>query len=361
MTCLTREQQHAVRSLLKNRDRDRVQKLAGFAGTGKSTVLSVLAASLPSWASCAFTGKAVNVLRRKGMDASTIHSLIYTPAKQPDGRVVFVLKTTPQIAYSGFLVDEASMVGRDLYRDLLSFGLPLIFVGDHGQLPPVGSDINLMEDPMYRLETIHRNAGPIAHFAQHLREGAPPWKFDGGDRVRVLDAADVDDDTLLSQDQVICGFNRTRVGVNARVRHLLGRKRLVQRGDRVMCLRNSRLAGLFNGQQGIVKAVDRKQCRMDFAADGILHEGVRYDPDVFGQDRPNIDRDPDAPHPFDYAYCVTCHKAQGDEWNRVLVLEQQCPYWEAHRWNYTAASRAKHRLFWVPATARRNMVRVNPS
>jgi exodeoxyribonuclease-5 len=361
MSCLTREQRLVVSRLLKHRDRDQVQTLGGYAGTGKTTVLDALADSLPGWAPCAYTGKASQILRRKGLPASTIHSLIYSPERRPEGKVVFVLKTTPQIAYSGFLVDEASMVSRDLYRDLLSFGLPIIFVGDHGQLPPVGSDMNLMKDPMYRLEQIHRNAGPIAHFAQHLREGAPPWEFDGGDKVRVLDGADPNDDTLLSLDQAIAGFNRTRIGINAKVRRLLGRKRLVQRGDRVMCLRNSRLAGLFNGQQGVVKRVDLEHHRMDFLTDGVLHEGVRYDPDVFGKEKPEIDYDPDGPHPFDYAYCVTCHKAQGDEWDKVLVLEQQCRAWDPHRWNYTAASRAKRQLFWVPATARRNMVRVNPS
>src|SRR5262249_47488365 len=158
------------------------------------------------WAPCAFTGKAVNVMRNKGLDANTIHSVIYRPAKQPDGSVIFVLKSTPQIAYSGFLVDEASMLSRELYQDLRSFGLPIIFIGDPGQLPPVGLDMNLMANPDYRLETIHRNAGPIAHFAEHLRKGGSPRKFHAGEKVRVLDAPDRKDDMLVSADQVIVGF-----------------------------------------------------------------------------------------------------------------------------------------------------------
>ena len=53
--------------------------------------------------------------------------------------------------------------------------------------------------------------------------------------------------------------------------------------------------------------------------------------------------------PFDYCYAVTCHKAQGDEWDRVVVIEQRCDRWDHARWAYTAASRARKSLIWIPA------------
>jgi exodeoxyribonuclease V len=348
MTSLTKEQRSVVRWLLKGLDRDQVQTLGGYAGTGKTTVVSALAAGLPRFAPCAFTGKAAHVMRGKGMPASTIHGLIYHAVPRPGGGVVFRRRQRYELGCSGFLVDEASMVGQDLYADLLSFGLPVIFVGDHGQLPPVGSDVNVMENPQHRLETIHRNAGEIAHFAEHLRNGHQPRSFHAGKRVRVVAPTEVTDELLLSPQQLICAYNRTRVGVNQRVRELLGRRRVLEKGDRIICLRNARQAGLFNGQQGVVRRVRVKSGLLDFTADdGAAYTDVPFDPSTFGQERPAINYAPDAPHPFDYAYCVTAHKAQGSEWDKVLVFEQHCPHWEHARWAYTAASRAKLSLAWV--------------
>src|SRR5262245_55374194 len=135
---LSREQRDVVRKLLRNRDRDQVQTLGGYAGTGKTTVLRTLADALPDWAPVAFTGTAAHVMEGTGSSASTIHSTIYRPLPLPGGGWRFVLKGLFELGCAGFLVDEASMVGTGLYRDLLSFDLPVIFVGDHGQLQPVG-------------------------------------------------------------------------------------------------------------------------------------------------------------------------------------------------------------------------------
>src|SRR5262249_19183659 len=144
----------------------------------------------------------------------------------------------------GVIVDEASMVPEPIYYDLLSFGLPLIFVGDHGQLPPVSEDgdaFNLMANPMYRLETIHRNAGPIAYFAEHIRKGGSPQSFGSNNSVvQVLGRGAATTKLLLSAEQVICPYNKSRVATNHKIRNCLNRTKLLVEGDRVVCLRNDR-------------------------------------------------------------------------------------------------------------------------
>src|SRR5262249_28085504 len=87
--------------------------------------------------------------------------------------------------------------------------------------------------------------------------------------------------------------------------------------------------------------------RLDFEADGELFKSVPFDASVFGQERPEFGSAADSPNPFDWAYCVTAHKAQGDEWPDVLVFEQHCRHWCHRRWACPAASRASDRLFGV--------------
>lgn len=347
MPNLTREQQDVVRSLIKNMKEEQIQTLGGYAGTGKTTLITFISQVLDNFAICAYTGKAANVLRKKGMEASTIHSLIYKPEGW-GGKVEFVLIPPDEFNKAGFIVDEASMVSQDIYNDLLSFNKPIIFVGDHGQLEPVGSDVNVMADPMYRLETVHRNAGEIAHFAEHIRKGHAARTFEGTEKVELISPGAVGNDHLTGMDQIICAFNKYRVGTNQAVRHLLGfTDELLVPGDRVMCLRNSKTALLFNGMQGLVKSVDMAHHRMDFVWDETLYENIWFDDSQFHREKPDFEWGRETPHPFDYAYCITAHKSQGDEWQKVMVYEQHCDKWDHKRWAYTSASRAKEKLFWV--------------
>jgi exodeoxyribonuclease-5 len=384
---LSREQQAVFDAVLDGLGARQVQTVGGYAGTGKTVLVKALAEELPSFRVVAYTGKAAHVLRRKGVaDASTVHAAIYRPI-EPDltwakaelarlreafanGRATradvddadrqltqlqnspcFRLKDNDELhgddEVGGFLVDEASMVSRSLYDDLLSFGLPVVFVGDHGQLPPVGSDVFLMADPDHRLETIHRNAGPIARFAEHLRKGGRACFWGGDDRaVRVLPRAALTDELLLSADQIVTAFNKCHVALNRRVRELLGRTALLEPGYRVICLRNDRDRVMFNGMQGVVRSVRGRH--MDFDDDdGFRRVAVPFDPDQFG--KPTYAHALGGPHPFDYGWAVTCHKAQGSEWPHILVIAaywQDAP-WDWTRWNYTAASRAQTRLTWV--------------
>lgn len=324
------------------------QTLGGFAGTGKTTVINYLVQFFPNFGVAAYTGKAANVLRKKGLSgASTIHSKIYKPYFE-NGAVYFDLAEDP--GCEGFIIDEASMVSEDIYYDLKSFGKPMIFVGDHGQLEPVGSSFNLMAKPDYTLEEIHRNAGEIAHFAEHLRKGFTAKSFRGSkSKVNLITKKQMSNDILLEVDQVICAYNKTRVATNNRIRKALGYEGIINEGERVMCLRNNKTLGLFNGMQGTVERLYKKKNKhyMDFLFDGALIKEICYDPNTFGEEKPKFNMGSASPNPFDYAYCITAHKSQGDEWEKVLVIEQKCPNWSHKRWTYTAASRAKLNLYWV--------------
>lgn len=326
------------------------QTLGGYAGTGKTTLIKYLVKFFPSFGVAAYTGKAANVLRKKGIMASTIHSRIYKPYFDY-GSVYFDLTDDP--ACDGFIIDEASMVSSEIYEDLSTFNLPMIFIGDHGQLEPIDSSFNLMEKPDYCLEEIHRNAGDIARFAEHVRKGLAPRGFRcKDDTVEFLGSRDLDDELLTTVDQVICAFNKTRVETNTRIRKALGYTSLVEVGEKIMCLRNNRSRGLFNGMQGrVLRLYNGKNNRrmMDFEADGVVYEEIWYDDSQFGQESYKMKHGKDTANPFDYGPCITGHKAQGDEWEKVLVLEQKCKRWDHKRWAYTTASRPKQKLYWQMA------------
>jgi ATP-dependent exoDNAse (exonuclease V) alpha subunit len=114
-----------------------------------------------------------------------------------------------------------------------------------------------------------------------------------------------------------------------------------------MCLKNDNQAKLFNGMQGYVKFLSAKQKnKLTFESDGIQYDIV-FDPDQFNKEKVENFGKKDDPMPMDYCYAATCHKCQGDEFEVGYVLEQQCQFWEAVRWVYTAASRFKKEVYWI--------------
>ena len=142
---LTEEQKGALRNIMANLEQYPYLTLGGYAGTGKSTIIKVLLDALTNkglhFTSAAYTGKACNVLRKKGIPANTIHSTIYTPVTNEKNETEWQCKSRLQLRHEGifgFVIDEASMVSKEIHQDLVSFGLPIIYVGDHGQLEPIG-------------------------------------------------------------------------------------------------------------------------------------------------------------------------------------------------------------------------------
>jgi len=360
--------------------RTRRFRLGGLAGTGKSTIVKWIAREIGvDVGICAFTGKAAYVLRQKGMrQATTMHRLMYDPVAACEGCGMlakefgdrpdhwcahtkvskqFVRKVV--IPYGLVIVDEASMVNRQLMDDLEAFGVPVLYVGDHGQLEPIGDNPKLMVDPDIRLETIHRQAegSEILKLAHLVREGKTPETT--GPKAQVVRANTMPRDAP-DYDAIICGFNKDRVAINAWVRRQHGRTGPVTAGDRVVCLRNDHDLGIFNGMLATVTDVRVMKAAnghsmpvMDVIDDsGDEFESLRYAPEQFGEEATLRDNRKEKTL-WDFGYALTCHRCQGSEFSRVLVLEQIAPKWDPRRWRYTAVTRAADELVYCVNERRR--------
>lgn len=306
-------------------------------------------------ATCAFTGKAVSVLRSKGLDSSvTMHKLMYNPMKDEDGKVVWRRRyALDDVDF--VIVDEASMVSTELNNDLLSYKKQVLYVGDIGQLEPVGNDPRLMRNPDITLEQIHRQAAgnPIIRYALDLRHDKQ-WDDGEYDGKLVVTRQRPNDEELLTYTQIICAYNKDRTAMNARIRQLKNLTGIIELGEKVICLKNDSKLGIFNGQIMFVTKIRSEDTRC-INCDLVDESGEHYyDIPILragmqGQFDPKKQELPKGTALFDYGYCLTCHKSQGSEWERVLVIEQYAPpkLWQMSRWSYTAATRAKDFLKYV--------------
>jgi len=359
----------AVSSWLKQGDRP-LFRLFGYAGTGKTTLARYFAEHVDGDVQfAAFTGKAAQVLRSKGAsNAKTIHSLIYRPRgeeaveDEETGKTsmapMFSLNRQSPVAKAALIVvDECSMVDEDLGRDLMSFGAPILVLGDPGQLPPVsGGGFFTEHEPDVLLTEIHRQArdNPIVDLAMRVREGLD---IDYGDfgTAQVIRKNDVTQELVLGADQVLLGINRTRRRYNQRLRELKGfDARYPQAGDKLVCLRNDAAKGLLNGslwqvmtssketvKPGISLLLRPEDDDMDRGAARIkLLKAAFEDPDVEipWQTKKRYDD-------FDYGYALTVHKAQGSQWNEVVLFDESFAFRDMReRWLYTGITRAAERL-----------------
>lgn len=436
--------------------------LGGYAGCGKTFVVSLLAKKLSQpLAFCAFTGKASSVLARKlgeagiatiaktvrplpggrqGFDprpyCGTIHGLVMRPCdicnrqeeehphsygpgckeagEIPEGVVAtagtclgcfpprlppppdpcpkcFNSKTGKSERhirrdrldrpYSLIIADEASMISDAMLDDLKSFRVPILAVGDHGQLPPVGEDKStLMLRPDIRLEQIHRQAAdnPIIALSARVREtGDIDDSIIDGDRVQIVSLHRLDrlvasrftperlasgDGSILATGLIVA-TNKLRTGVNEQARIALGAKGgPPKKGEAVICLKNQ--APIYNGMRAMLTSdsievkEDRFAADMNFVEDGIKTTGTR----MFGPqfNAPNAPLKPEdlyelgtsyarAGGLFDFGYAMTCHKAQGSQFPEAIVVLDQLGWLKENRarWIYTAVTRASSRLVLV--------------
>ncbi|WP_011580830.1 MULTISPECIES: ATP-dependent DNA helicase [Chelativorans] len=345
-------------------------RLFGYAGTGKTTLARHFAEHVDGDVQfAAFTGKAAQVLRSKGAsNARTIHSLIYRPRGEEQvedettGKTLIsptfsINRQSPIAKAKLVIIDECSMVDEELGRDLMSFGTPILVLGDPGQLPPIsGGGYFTEHEPDFLLTEIHRQArdNPIIRLALDVREGR---EFTYGDygTAQVIPRGAVNSDIVLAADQVLVGVNRTRRRYNQRLRELKGFEAFYpQAGDKLVCLRNDPAKGLLNGSLWKVMTSSRETVKPGI---NLLVSPEEDDPDR-GVAKIKLLKaafeDPDGDIPwqtkkryddFDFGYALTVHKAQGSQWNDVVLFDESFAFRDTRqRWLYTAITRAAERL-----------------
>jgi len=373
-----------------------VFRLFGYAGTGKTTLAIEFAKRARASGArnvhfAAFTAKAASVMEQKGCwGATTIHRLIYLPRIKGAATLRALMERREQLETALkdaieptdlkrmttqlsevqrkirreenglkqpawnlnldsvlhgadlLIVDEVSMVGREMAEHLLSFDVPLLVLGDPGQLPPVADTGYFSSDrPDILLDEVHRQAqgSPILALAHKARMGEP---LPLGEHVVPKGKLKVAD--LMKYDQVLVGTNKSRRNVNQRIREAMGREGPIPvPGDRLVCLKNNPDVGVHNGSLWHVleatpyhdvialelESVEGGQM-VSCAAHRCLFEGK--EPSHWAWN--------DACS-FDFGYALTVHKAQGSQWDRVVILDESKVFREAARkWLYTGITRA---------------------
>jgi len=350
-----------------------VYYLFGFAGTGKSTLTKHIASQIDGkTVYAAYTGKAAMVMRKNGcIGALTLHSAMYE-VHQDDETGETTFSWNKDGAFSGadlIAIDECSMVDAAMGGEILAYGRPVLVMGDPAQLPPVvseqdkasrsGAGFFTDHEPDTMLTEIHRQAAgnPIIRLASDVRQGEVIRIGNYGE-TRVISKRDITSDLVMGVDQVLVGRNQTRSAYNTRIRELLGRaNHMPAIDDRLVCTKNDRQRGIFNG--GIFRVGKVFPMKKGRAADGEVSMVLD-----------NIDmpeRDPirvwsrcecfngklaDLPwqarrglQEFDYGYALTVHKAQGSQWDNILLLDQSAAFGGNHRrWLYTGITRAAERI-----------------
>ncbi len=333
--------------------------LSGYAGTGKTTLARHIEENLSHAVMfVAYTGKAVNVLREKGVaNSSTIHSHIYKPSKDIDGRIKFVLKNPDEIAqYKLIIADEYSMISQDIVDDLESLSKKILYLGDPFQLPPVKG--NNIFKPDFTLTDVHRQAldSNIIRIATDLRNGIEP-KYCEHDDFVFRRKRDVPWDVFLSVDQILCGRHVVRHDWNSKVRGYLGyTSPLPMVGEKLICKKNNKMLGIFNGM--MAKCTKDMNVPKDLTEpdwDTLHVEGLPPIYKVwngmflrFDEERYRVKEKADL-NLFDFGHVITVHSSQGSEWSEILVDNDPIGRMNIDRWRwlYTAITRCKKKCWLV--------------
>lgn len=370
-------------------------RVFGFAGTGKTTTIRHIMDLMNIRSEtlfAAYTGKAAMVMRKTGLPARTIHSLIYEPVA-PDSveceklskaykletdpttkaalkqelreksKVHFILRDRSDSALKNarlLVLDECSMVNDEMLADLLSFNVPMLVLGDPGQLPPIDGEGALTRTtPDVMLTEIHRQAkgNPIIDFATRARNGINIPRITLGSSAHVMQAS-LSSEQVLKFDQIITGKNLTRQKLNQRVRSLRGYEGIYPVvGEKLICLKNDAENNLFNG---MICHVERVGELLDTSIQLWIrretdHEGdapfpvnaLRAHFEIY-HDKEALENvkwwERDGTNEFDFGYAITTHKAQGSQWENVLVWDDKMFLgWnrkDRPKWLYTGITRA---------------------
>ena len=390
---LTKKQEEGLKTAIaRHRVGEKYTVIAGYAGTGKSTLVRFIIDALDIDESdvcyCAFTGKAAEVLRKKGnKNACTLHRLLYESIPKPEGG--FFRKPKPVLDYKVIVVDEVSMAPKSLIDLLFKHNIYAICLGDPGQLPPIDKDEDnhLLDHPHIFLDEIMRQAqeSEIIQLTMKIRNNEPINYYDGKE-VKIIPYSQLNTGILQWGDQILTATNATRQAINTQMRQLLNYPNHPVDGDKMICLRNywedfsDDGDPLINGTIGILKNSFQTWREIPRVAKSNIKKFDILMGDLSIPDTSDIYNLVDmdykmiltgnkccdwklsyrlgklrfrygdiVPKEFTYAYAVTVHKAQGSEWNNIVVLEENFPFdkIEHTRWLYTACTRASEKLVLV--------------
>jgi len=454
---LNRDQQEALQALKRFVEHPAADTfvLKGYAGTGKTFLMQHFAGWLRDnnydFSLLASTGRAATVLRGKtGFDASTVHGELYrfsrvdgdeedlphdAPADHFGQMLLQFALRPPDEGKRIYIIDEASMLASELSPEegVVSFGsgqlLPdffaaagnnkIIFVGDPGQLPPVGQAFSPALDMDWlaseqrtaismTLEKIERNdaGNDILVLASNVRNlvPRPDIKFPRLPARHLNNVLLHDSDHELFEAYLdnynrkgpagalaVARSNKMVADINRNMRkELFGEADLpLKEGDILMVVQNNHAVPLTNGDFVEVTNLGEMELHVHLRFQRIhvkaLLSGKEHEMlialDVLYGNESNLTRDQSRMLMIDFSrrmrqkkirvnseiykqrmmkdkvlnclkakfgYAVTCHKAQGGEWDDVyLFLNNKMygmPQAELFRWWYTAVTRAKKRL-----------------
>lgn len=383
-----------VHAWLRDSKRKQIFRLFGYAGTGKTEMSKEIANFVASEMGknnvpvgsilfSAYTGKACSVMRTKGCrGADTLHSFLYKPIIDPTSGVCtgFMLNGESPLSQAAILIiDEASMVNDEMAQDILSFDCPVLVLGDPAQLKPVkGEGYFTNAEPDVMLTDIERQAkeNPIIYLATRARmqKEIKPGRY--GESIVLPQGTHISDDMYLNHDQIICGLNTTRKTINRRMRRINGKvdKNPIYpvAGDKLMCLKNNKLQGLYNGTMWTASTpVMQKIMRPIYKGSPIMRPGntdvlafkVRSLDEMDPQGNPYVVQTQCSPHhfnetlavpeyreiagtdQFDFGYGATGHKCQGSQYDAPMIFEESSVFRD-QKWNhmYTTFTRGVSRI-----------------
>jgi exodeoxyribonuclease V len=335
--------------------------LAGYAGSGKTTLAKTIAKQVNGKvAYMAYTGKAAKVMRSKGCtDARTIHSSIYAVDEDPDGRIRTTLRPDALKDFALVIVDECSMVDETIGKDLLSLNVPVLALGDPGQLPPIkGGGFFTGGTPDFMLTEVHRQAkdSPIIRLATEIRTGEWRRAFESLPGLTVTGKERLDPASVIEADMVLVGKNETRRLYNQRLRMRRGftTEGKPAIGEQIICLRNGE--NVVNGEVLITKAVETRVVRRKTTLEINAVDAdnpkrsvkVSVLPDWFINEedaRLLSYKELGGTCQFGFAHAITVHKSQGSQWANVCVFNEAFGDPDSRRrWLYTAVTRAASNL-----------------
>ena len=331
----------------------------------------------------AFMGKAASQMARTGLPARTIHSAIYEYsekiARDDDGKIIFKENGKPKLVpyfklkdklskkIKLIVLDEGSMVDEKTAKDLLSFGVPVIVLGDLNQLPPVFGNPYFLNEPNVILKQIMRQAegNPIIWLSQQVLADKE-LKFGVYGNSAVIPKKDITEFQFRSSDIILTGTNRLRYNINTYCREELKQIKNLDYphvGEKVICRKNnwdlSIGDGIYltNGTTGYVDGINRrsfngKTMEMDFRPDFSkkIFKNITFDWNHMYA-IPGYENNIETPFgymydKFEYAYAITVHSSQGSQWPNVTYMHEDFMRNPVDRKKlmYTAITRASDRI-----------------